>query len=195
MVERGRSITESWAALASRPASRIAGAPCVMSRRLSSGLRCGYRPSTAPKSFTPRRRGTWSRAATGPTRATAMPCSNIGRSERSGHKARARWLAGDALARDIRVYRVPSLIAVTLAVLALFWLGQRHRRRRGGADRVGAVRRGAADGPRVATRHRRRVCRCFPRRSRCWRCSASTRTTTSLAGCLFCSGRRSASAC
>jgi 4-amino-4-deoxy-L-arabinose transferase-like glycosyltransferase len=33
------------------------------------------------------------------------------------------WLAGDALARDIRVYRVPSLIAVTLSVLALFWLG------------------------------------------------------------------------
>ena len=35
----------------------------------------------------------------------------------------SRWLAGDALARDIRVYRVASLVAVTLAVLALFWLG------------------------------------------------------------------------
>jgi 4-amino-4-deoxy-L-arabinose transferase-like glycosyltransferase len=35
----------------------------------------------------------------------------------------SRWLAGDALARDIRVYRVASLVAVTLAALALFWLG------------------------------------------------------------------------
>ena len=35
----------------------------------------------------------------------------------------SRWLAGDALARDIRVYRVASLVAVTLAVLGLFWLG------------------------------------------------------------------------
>jgi 4-amino-4-deoxy-L-arabinose transferase-like glycosyltransferase len=36
----------------------------------------------------------------------------------------ARWLAGDAHDRDITVYRVSSLIAVTLAVLALFWLGR-----------------------------------------------------------------------
>ena len=35
-----------------------------------------------------------------------------------------RWLAGDARDRDITVYRIPSLIAVTLAVLALFWLGR-----------------------------------------------------------------------
>ncbi len=35
-----------------------------------------------------------------------------------------RWLAGDALSRDIRIYRIPSLLAVTLAVLALFWLGR-----------------------------------------------------------------------
>lgn len=36
----------------------------------------------------------------------------------------ARWLAGEAFARDITVYRIPSLLAVTLAVLALFWLGR-----------------------------------------------------------------------
>ncbi len=35
-----------------------------------------------------------------------------------------RWLAGEAFARDITVYRIPSLLAVTLAVLALFWLGR-----------------------------------------------------------------------
>jgi 4-amino-4-deoxy-L-arabinose transferase-like glycosyltransferase len=35
-----------------------------------------------------------------------------------------RWIVGDALSRDITVYRIPSLIAVTLAVLALFWLGR-----------------------------------------------------------------------
>ena len=34
----------------------------------------------------------------------------------------ARTLAGDGLARDIRVYRVPGFLAVTLCVLALFWL-------------------------------------------------------------------------
>ncbi len=36
----------------------------------------------------------------------------------------ARWIAGDGLSRDITVYRIPSLVAVTLAVLALFWLGR-----------------------------------------------------------------------
>ena len=36
----------------------------------------------------------------------------------------ARALFGEAHARDIRIYRLPSLIFVTLAVLALFWLGQ-----------------------------------------------------------------------
>ncbi|MBY0560945.1 glycosyltransferase family 39 protein [Hyphomicrobium sp.] len=36
----------------------------------------------------------------------------------------AGWLAGDSLARDITIYRIPSLLAVTLAVLALFWLGR-----------------------------------------------------------------------
>ena len=36
----------------------------------------------------------------------------------------ARWLAGEALSRDIRIYRIPSLLAVTLAVLAVFWLGR-----------------------------------------------------------------------
>ncbi len=36
----------------------------------------------------------------------------------------ARWLAGPSHDRDITVYRIPSLLAVTLAVLALFWLGR-----------------------------------------------------------------------
>lgn len=36
----------------------------------------------------------------------------------------AGWLAGDSLARDITIYRIPSLLAVMLAVLALFWLGR-----------------------------------------------------------------------
>ncbi|WP_245280083.1 glycosyltransferase family 39 protein [Hyphomicrobium sp. 99] len=36
----------------------------------------------------------------------------------------ARWLAGETFARDITIYRIPSLLAVTLAVLALFWLGR-----------------------------------------------------------------------
>lgn len=36
----------------------------------------------------------------------------------------ARWLAGPAHDRDISVYRIPSFLAVTLAVLALFWLAR-----------------------------------------------------------------------
>ena len=36
----------------------------------------------------------------------------------------SRWIAGDAHDRDIVVYRIPSFLAVTLAVLALFWLGR-----------------------------------------------------------------------
>ena len=36
----------------------------------------------------------------------------------------AKAVAGDAATRDIRVYRIPGLIAVTLAVLAIFWLGR-----------------------------------------------------------------------
>ena len=36
----------------------------------------------------------------------------------------ARWIAGSTHERDITVYRIPSFVAVTLAVLALFWLGR-----------------------------------------------------------------------
>lgn len=36
----------------------------------------------------------------------------------------ARWLAGNSHERDITVYRIPSFLTVTLAVLALFWLGR-----------------------------------------------------------------------
>lgn len=36
----------------------------------------------------------------------------------------SRWLAGNSHDRNIIVYRIPSVLAVTLAVLALFWLGQ-----------------------------------------------------------------------
>lgn len=36
----------------------------------------------------------------------------------------ARWLAGSSHDRDIRIYRIPSILAVTLAVLSLFWLGR-----------------------------------------------------------------------
>ena len=31
-------------------------------------------------------------------------------------------MAGEAHARDIRIYRIPGFLAVTLSVLALFWL-------------------------------------------------------------------------
>jgi 4-amino-4-deoxy-L-arabinose transferase-like glycosyltransferase len=36
----------------------------------------------------------------------------------------SRWIAGSSHDRDIRVYRLPSLIAVTLAALALLWLSR-----------------------------------------------------------------------
>ncbi|HML29506.1 MAG TPA: glycosyltransferase family 39 protein [Hyphomicrobium sp.] len=36
----------------------------------------------------------------------------------------ARWLAGQSQDRNITVYRIPSFLAVTLAILALFWLGR-----------------------------------------------------------------------
>ena len=37
-------------------------------------------------------------------------------------QVKAAWLAGPAHARDITVYRLPGMIAVTLAVLAVYWL-------------------------------------------------------------------------
>lgn len=37
-------------------------------------------------------------------------------------QAKWAWLAGEAHAREITVYRLPGMIAVTLAVLALYWL-------------------------------------------------------------------------
>ncbi|MFA5955293.1 ArnT family glycosyltransferase [Hyphomicrobium sp.] len=36
----------------------------------------------------------------------------------------ARWLAGNSHDRDIVVYRIPSILAVMMTVLALFWLGR-----------------------------------------------------------------------
>lgn len=37
-------------------------------------------------------------------------------------QAKFAWLAGEAYARDITVYRLPGMLSVTLAVLALYWL-------------------------------------------------------------------------
>ena len=37
-------------------------------------------------------------------------------------QAKFAWLAGEADAREITVYRLPGMISVTLAVLALYWL-------------------------------------------------------------------------
>ncbi len=66
-------------------------------------------------------------------------------------------LAGEAHAHDIRVYRIPGLIAVTLAVLALYWLSLPLDRRLARVSGRRAVCRRAVDRAAVATRHRRRA--------------------------------------
>ena len=122
MVERGRSITESWAALASRPrAASLALLALCLAVYLPGFVRLPavdrteiiYAESTRDMVA----RGDWTDPRYGDAVQQYRPIGTF------WAQGASRWLAGDALARDIRVYRVPSLIAVTLAVLALFWLG------------------------------------------------------------------------
>jgi len=121
-VERGRSITESWAALASRPqAASLALLTLCLAVYLPGFVRLPavdrteiiYAESTRDMVA----RGDWTDPRYGDAVQQYRPIGTF------WAQGASRWLAGDALARDIRIYRVPSLIAVTLAVLALFWLG------------------------------------------------------------------------
>jgi len=122
VVERGRSITESWAALASRPqAASLALLALCLAVYLPGFVRLPavdrteiiYAESTRDMVA----RGDWTDPRYGDAVQQYRPIGTF------WAQGASRWLAGDALARDIRIYRVPSLIAVTLAVLALFWLG------------------------------------------------------------------------
>jgi 4-amino-4-deoxy-L-arabinose transferase-like glycosyltransferase len=122
VVERGRSITESWAALASRPqAASLALLALCLAVYLPGFVRLPavdrteiiYAESTRDMVA----RGDWADPRYGDAVQQYRPIGTF------WAQGASRWLAGDALARDIRIYRVPSLIAVTLAVLALFWLG------------------------------------------------------------------------
>ena len=111
MVERGRSITESWAALASRPqAASLALLALCLAVYLPGFVRLPavdrteiiYAESTRDMVA----RGDWTDPRYGDAVQQYRPIGTF------WAQGASRWLAGDALARDIRVYRVPSLIAV-----------------------------------------------------------------------------------
>ena len=122
VVERRRSLTGGWTALASRPqAASMALLLLCLAVYLPGFVRLPAVDRTeAIYAETTRdmvARGDW----TDPRFGTAVhQYRPIGTFWAQGV---SRWLAGEAHARDIRIYRAPSLIFVALAVLALFWLG------------------------------------------------------------------------
>jgi 4-amino-4-deoxy-L-arabinose transferase-like glycosyltransferase len=122
VVERSRSITESWAALAARPrAASLALLMLCCAVYLPGFVRLPAVDRTeiiyAETTRDMVARGDWTDPRYSDVVHQYRPIGTFWAQSASA------WLAGDALARDIRVYRVPSLIAVTLSVLALFWLG------------------------------------------------------------------------
>ena len=122
VVERRRSLTDGWAALASRPqAASMALLLLCLAVYLPGFVRLPAVDRTeAIYAETTRdmvARGDWSDPRYGSTVHQYRPIGTF------WAQALSRSVAGEANARDIRVYRLPSLIFVTLAVLAVFWLG------------------------------------------------------------------------
>lgn len=122
VVERRRSLTEGWAALASRPqAASIALLLLCLAVYLPGFVRLPAVDRTeAIYAETTRdmvARGDWTDPRFGTVVHQYRPIGTF------WAQGLSRSLAGEAHARDIRVYRAPSLIFVMLAVLTLFWLG------------------------------------------------------------------------
>lgn len=122
MVERPRSLTQGWAALASSPrAASLALLLLCLFVYLPGFVRLPAVDRTeAVYAETTRdmvARGDWSDPRFGTAVHQYRPIGTF------WAQGVSRWIAGEAHARDIRVYRLPSLIFVTLAVLALFWIG------------------------------------------------------------------------
>jgi 4-amino-4-deoxy-L-arabinose transferase-like glycosyltransferase len=122
IVERRRSLSEGWAALASRPqAASLALLLLCLAVYLPGLMRLPAVDRTeiiyAETTRDMVARGDWTDPRYGNVVHQYRPIGTF------WAQGASRWLAGDAHARDIRVYRLPSLIFVTLAVLALFWLG------------------------------------------------------------------------
>jgi|GEM_PF-638310 len=122
VVERRRSMMEGWAALASRPqAASMALLLLCFAVYLPGFVRLPAVDRTeAIYAETTRdmvARGDWADPRFGSAVHQYRPIGTF------WAQAVSRSIAGEANARDIRVYRLPSLIFVTLAVLAVFWLG------------------------------------------------------------------------
>lgn len=121
-MEPRRSLTEGWTALAARPqAASVALLLLCLVVYLPGFVRLPAVDRTeAIYAETTRDmvdRGAWTDPRFGSAVHQFRP---IGTFWAQGASA---WLAGDGHARDIRTYRLASLIFVTLAVLAVFWLG------------------------------------------------------------------------
>ncbi len=122
MVERRRSLLDGWAALASRPqAASLALLLLCLAVYLPGFMRLPAVDRTeiiyAETTRDMVARGDWTDPRYGSVVHQYRPIGTF------WAQGASRWLAGQAHARDIRIYRLPSLIFVTLAVLALFWLG------------------------------------------------------------------------
>ena len=119
----GRSMWDGWAALASRHGrASLALLAICLAVYLPGLLRLPAVDRTeiiyAETTRDMAARGTWTDPRYGDVVHQFRPIGTF------WMQGAARAPFGDALSRDIRIYRLPSLIFVTLSVLALFWLGQ-----------------------------------------------------------------------
>jgi len=123
VVERQRAMWNWWASLAARPwAPSLALLVLCLAVYLPGVVRLPAVDRTeivyAETTRDMVERGDWTDPRYGSTVHQYRPIGTF------WAQGAARWLVGEAFARDITVYRIPSLLAVTLAVLALFWLGR-----------------------------------------------------------------------
>ncbi|MBS0239402.1 MAG: glycosyltransferase family 39 protein [Proteobacteria bacterium] len=123
VVERQRAMWNWWASLAARPwAPSLALLALCLAVYLPGVVRLPAVDRTeiiyAETTRDMVERGDWTDPRYGSTVHQYRPIGTF------WAQGAARWLAGEAFARDIMVYRIPSLLAVTLTVLALFWLGR-----------------------------------------------------------------------
>ncbi len=119
----GRSMWHRWAALASQPRrASLALLALCLAVYLPGLLRLPAVDRTeiiyAETTRDMAARGAWTDPRYGDVVHQYRPIGTF------WMQATSRSLFGESHARDIRIYRLPSLIFVTLAVLALFWLGQ-----------------------------------------------------------------------
>ncbi|HVZ05715.1 glycosyltransferase family 39 protein [Hyphomicrobium sp.] len=121
-MERRRSLTEGWTALASRPqAASLALLLLCLVVYLPGFVRLPAVDRTeaiyAETTRSMVERGDWADPRYGTAVHQYRPIGTF------WAQGLSRLIWGEAHARDIQVYRLPSLIFVTLTVLSLFWLG------------------------------------------------------------------------